>query len=234
MSTPQWAVVWVESGEARLTSRDGRTWPLRAGSIFQRLPGAVHDVVRLTPTSWWYLALPAACHDAARAVGLPNIDLPAFTIRPPPGLAQRFRRAATALRDAPGNRLGPLLAELFSLAMDLHAAAAPAGPHTTAIERATALLAADPLRPWSTAGLARASGIGTHTFRRAFAAAHGCGPATYRLRLRLERAQELLATTGLRIPEVATHCGWSDPLQFSACFRRRIGLPPRSWRLARR
>lgn len=230
LSTPQWALAWIESGTAVLVDSAGRDWHLQPNSVFQRLPGAMHSVNRLEATVWWYLALPASCHQAARLIGMRSIDLPAFAIRPLPGLAQRFRRTAAALRIAPTERLGQRMAELLGLAMDLHAAAAMHAPHATAVERAARLLEEDPLRRWTTVGLAHAVGLGPHTFRKAFAAAHACGPAAYRLRLRLERAQELLAGTDLRIPAVGQRCGWDDPLQFSACFRRRLGVPPRAWR----
>jgi AraC-like DNA-binding protein len=229
-STPQWAVVWVESGLARLHDHGGSTWELGPDTVFQRLPDTTHDIRRLSATRWWYLALPAACREAARAVGATGLDRQAFIIRRPPGLAQRFRRAALALRSAPAHHLGGSLVELFALGLDLLAAGGTSALHGDAIRRAAELLAEDPLRPWSAAGLARAVGLGEHTFRKSFAATHGCGPGAYRLRLRLDKAQDLLATSEALIPEVAARCGWTDPLQFSAVFRRHLGAPPRTWR----
>ncbi len=230
-STPQWAVIWVEEGRATLHDRAGMTWELGPDTVFQRLPGVEHDIRRLSATRWWYLALPAACRDAAFAVGAPCLDRQAFAIHRPPGLAQRFRRIAAALRSAQAHRLGGSLAELFTLALDLLAAGGTSDLHADAIGRAVTLLADDPLRPWSTSGLARAVGLGEHTFRKAFAATHGCGAGAYRLRLRLDRAQELLATSNMPVTGIAARCGWNDPLQFSAVFRRKLGIPPRVWRL---
>lgn len=230
LSTPQWAVIWVEEGSAILHDRSGTAWELGPDTVFQRLPDVPHDIRRLTATRWWYLALPAACREAAHAVGAPGLERRASTIRRPPGLAQRFRRAALALRSAPSQRLGGSLAELFALGLDLLAAGAGSAPHAEAIGAAAALLAGDPLRPWTASGLARAVGLGEHTFRKAFATTHGCGPGVYRLRLRLDRAQDLLATTAAPVADIATRCGWNDPLQFSAVFRRKLGVPPRVWR----
>lgn len=234
MTTPQWALVWIESGAGTLMDGSGRSWELVPDTVFQRLPGRPLDVVRLAPTRWWYLALPAACHAAMRCVGLPGILRQAFPIRPIPGLAQRFRRCAGRLRDAPVDRLAGCLSELLALAVDLHAAGrADADLHAGPVARACRLIAADPLLPWTPAGLARRVGLGHHAFRKAFAATIGCGPATYRLRLRLERAQDLLAAGSLPVATVAARCGWGDPLQFTAVFRRHLGMPPRTWRRSR-
>ena len=48
--------------------------------------------------------------------------------------------------------------------------------------------------------------------------------------LRLDRAQELLRTTGLPVAEVAAACGYARPAHFAALFRARTGLTMSAWR----
>ncbi|MDQ0045458.1 helix-turn-helix transcriptional regulator [Variovorax boronicumulans] len=47
---------------------------------------------------------------------------------------------------------------------------------------------------------------------------------------RLERAKELLLTSGVRIGDIAQQCGFSDADYFSRRFRQQIGVTPRQFR----
>ncbi|GAA0319797.1 AraC family transcriptional regulator [Sphingomonas oligophenolica] len=52
-------------------------------------------------------------------------------------------------------------------------------------------------------------------------------------RVRLERACDLLAESGLPVAEIAFRCGFLDPGYFARQFRRRFGATPRDWRTQR-
>lgn len=49
-------------------------------------------------------------------------------------------------------------------------------------------------------------------------------------RLQFERARKLLSETDLRIPQVATKCGFRDPKRFTTLFREEFGAPPVTFR----
>jgi AraC family transcriptional regulator, transcriptional activator of pobA len=49
---------------------------------------------------------------------------------------------------------------------------------------------------------------------------------------KMTRARQLLAGTDLRVGEIASRLGMSDPAYFSRVFTRRHGMPPRRWRSA--
>lgn len=63
-------------------------------------------------------------------------------------------------------------------------------------------------------------------FRRTF----GASPSRYLMNLRIRRAQNLLLTTDRRISDIATECGFEDPLYFSRIFRKRCRFSPRKFR----
>ena len=50
------------------------------------------------------------------------------------------------------------------------------------------------------------------------------------LELRLARAEELLATTQLRVRQVAVESGFRSPCLFSATFKGQVGMSPAKWR----
>lgn len=52
----------------------------------------------------------------------------------------------------------------------------------------------------------------------------------YLTTLRMERAKEQLRVSGNRIIEVAEACGYRDVYYFSHCFRKHIGVPPKTYR----
>jgi AraC-like DNA-binding protein len=68
-------------------------------------------------------------------------------------------------------------------------------------------------------------------FQRQFKRATGCAPNDYFLRLKIRKACGLLATSSLRIAEIADRVGMADPYYFSRQFRRVTGSSPRAYRL---
>lgn len=58
----------------------------------------------------------------------------------------------------------------------------------------------------------------------------GCTPGNYYLRLRLERAQQLLQKTNMPIIDVAVSCGFESGSYFSKCVRGRFGISPTQMR----
>lgn len=77
---------------------------------------------------------------------------------------------------------------------------------------------------------ARQCGLSVSRFSEAFREHCGVSPMTYFTELRVQRACELLDTTGLQVGEVATRLGFEDALYFSRLFRKHTGMPPSAYR----
>ncbi|XNS33464.1 GlxA family transcriptional regulator [Halomonas cupida] len=58
-----------------------------------------------------------------------------------------------------------------------------------------------------------------------------CSPSRYYMRLRLNRARQLLKQTSLSIIDIAAACGFVSTPHFSKCYRECFGIPPREERL---
>jgi AraC-like DNA-binding protein len=80
--------------------------------------------------------------------------------------------------------------------------------------------------------LAERFGWSVRRFHTLFAEAFGDTPHRYQTRLRLDRAVQLLAGTGLPLAEVALASGYPDQTTFTRSFTRRFGQPPGAWRAA--
>jgi len=78
--------------------------------------------------------------------------------------------------------------------------------------------------------LARELPMGYSSFRKAFKRITGESPNQYHLKLRLERAKNLLTTTVLNINEVADQTGFESVFYFSKLFKKKNGVSPNSFR----
>lgn len=78
--------------------------------------------------------------------------------------------------------------------------------------------------------LAAAAGVTPGHLRTLFREHHGCPPARWHRRQRLELAKRLLGDPRLSLAEVAQAAGWADAAVFGRCFRAEVGQPPGRWR----
>lgn len=78
--------------------------------------------------------------------------------------------------------------------------------------------------------LSALAGLSVRHFSHAFKAAAGMTPHRYILRRRIERAKNLLRTTGETIEAIAERVGFSNQRQFSRTFARLTGSMPSAYR----
>jgi AraC family transcriptional regulator len=78
--------------------------------------------------------------------------------------------------------------------------------------------------------LARESGYSRSHFLRMFQAATGQTPHNYLIRLRLERAQDLIKKRTLSLVDVAMACGYSSHSHMTQAFRTILGVTPSEYR----
>ena len=57
-----------------------------------------------------------------------------------------------------------------------------------------------------------------------------CSPSRYYLRLRLDRARQLLKQSNMSIVEISAACGFISTPHFSRCYRKHLGVSPRDER----
>jgi AraC-like DNA-binding protein len=77
--------------------------------------------------------------------------------------------------------------------------------------------------------LARVANMPFRSFRRAFKQATGCAPSVYLLRLRIERAAELLTDADANVTTTAFDVGFDNSSYFTRQFRKVMGVTPREY-----
>lgn len=78
--------------------------------------------------------------------------------------------------------------------------------------------------------LAELAGLSQFHLCRAFKQATGLPPHRYQIKLRVERAKELLEASSLPISEIALAVGYDDQGQLARLFRKEVGTTPSQYR----
>lgn len=140
-------------------------------------------------------------------------------------------RQLLALLEAPRSKLEQE-EKLFNFLADLiirHARPSPRPPELhpqpPAVARACEYIRANLGANLSLKDLAQEAGLSSSHFHRVFLKTMGISPHDYLVRLRVEKAMELLGKGG-DMAEVALDTGFVDQSHFSRCFKRIIGTPP--------
>lgn len=81
--------------------------------------------------------------------------------------------------------------------------------------------------------IADSAGITEVHLRRIFSARASISPMRYVNHLRIEKAKNMLLDSNCTVSEVAYLSGFSDPYYFSREFKKRIGLSPSEFRIAK-
>jgi AraC-like DNA-binding protein len=85
-------------------------------------------------------------------------------------------------------------------------------------------------RPLTIDEVAREAAMSPFHFIRLFHALFGDTPHQFRIRTRLERAKQLLASGDFSVTEVCMDVGFSSVGSFSDLFARRVGTPPSAFK----
>lgn len=94
------------------------------------------------------------------------------------------------------------------------------------LQKIVALMAEKLDEPLSAADLARAAGLSVRQVERLFLRHLGQTPGRYYMRLRLERARQLLRQTNMPILDVAVATGFTSHSYFAQSYRQQFGRPP--------
>lgn len=234
------------TGRTAAVTADGRYDGVDFPGATTFVPGGHHRRSSYQDGTIDYVSLRLDRRRVAEAAGrdVAELEFRGFTNRPDPLL----HTLALALRDEVrhGGVAGALFAESLTTTLALHlvraysmaggAGAAVPGPLTgPSLRRVLTYIdehLADDLR---TATLAAVAGVTPHRFHRAFKGATGRPPHRFVTDRRLDRAAELLRSTGgPPIAAVAYAVGLSSQSHLTTAFRRRYGTTPAAYRSAAR
>jgi transcriptional regulator GlxA family with amidase domain len=96
--------------------------------------------------------------------------------------------------------------------------------------RAREIIEAQFARPLDIRTLSAEAGLSQYHFVRAFRQLFHETPHRYLLRMRIQKAKELLALTTMSVTDVCFDVGFESLGSFSATFHRIVGWPPSTYR----
>jgi AraC-like DNA-binding protein len=102
------------------------------------------------------------------------------------------------------------------------------------IERSIAFMASNLDRPLQVATLAARVNVSPSHYFALFKRQTGFAPIDYFIRLRMERARELLDATAVSVKEIAAMLGYNDPFYFSRAFKSVNRIAPTGYRARQR
>lgn len=127
---------------------------------------------------------------------------------------------ATALLEASQERaLGPKTESTFRGGL----------PHWQA-KRLTIYIEENLEQPIRSPDLIALTGLSTGHFFRTFKETFGQAPFAYIVKLRIERAQQMMLTTNHSLSQIALDCGMCDQSHLTRLFRQLVGMTPGEWR----
>jgi len=228
-----YSVVWCLRGHGRYHDDHGRTWEIHPGDLFFRFTDRQHGN-ELDPHGQWveaYIGFGAPLGQALVDMGAISAAAPVLTVGIDLVLLRTLIEYRDALRDAPERDLALHLGRFVHLHQDIIARAgqrAVKEPYEASLDQACQRLAREP--HISLHYLARECGLSYERFRKIFRERLGVSPHEYRIRRRIDQARTALHTEETSIQDIATRLGYANPFQFSAQFKRLVGMSPAAYR----
>lgn len=220
-------LLYVHSGKGRYRVGE-RVYPAAAGDLFYCPPGEVDDIMADRDDPFLLSGIEFVTRDGAfLRSSLP----PAVNLLPDPFCAQLVRemiREYTYGMTGGKDVCGHLLAALILRAVRLSQGGS--GDRRAAAAAMLDYIHANLERGVSCEELAQQFSYHKNTVNRMLREATGTSLRQYQIRLRLQRASDLLAYSGKSVQEVAELCGYRSAAFFSRQYRQKTGASPTALR----
>ncbi len=230
-----YALVYVIRGFGEYVDAAGVRHRLEPGSVFQRHPKKKHSTY-IDPDSDWaecFIDLNSSLYQGLASLGIIRDDVCVYQIGPDMGIEHAIYLLMTELEessemDLPGV-LVRMLEQLTRILRRCHGAG-ESEQINRMVEQGLQDLRGQVGRRLDLRRFCQDHGWGYETFRKAFRNRMGMSPGRYLVRRRMDVACQLLRSTQKAISEIADELGYRSPYEFSAQFKREIGMAPSRFR----
>lgn len=224
-------MLYLTHGHATYSDQDHQGVPITTGDIWQRFPNVLHSVTCHEFCRWYFVAVPSPVLDLLKIAGIKTVNQITFYIGKHRHINKRFERVQQQLHTGPHSQRPNCMMAMQQLMINLHQMAQHDSKNPASwLEEAQEQLSQKLDKRLKTQQVAETLNLSYAKFRKAFTQATGISPGQFRIRQRIEKAQEQLAGTSLSISKIADHLGYPDVYSFSAQFTRFSNMPPAQYR----
>ncbi|NRA38542.1 MAG: helix-turn-helix domain-containing protein [Planctomycetes bacterium] len=229
---PYFTIVHVLRGHGQLHVHGNRSYELSAGDCFMRLPGVEHSN-EVAPDSEWlevFFDLGPLLFSGLAKAGIIRSDPIVWQHGYDGTIIETCHQLGEALQTSSESDMPQLALRFQAVCVNLQSSMVADDQDTDSIEQACHLLSdasyhRDTLRDWC----AQRS-YDYERFRKDFKKRLGLSPGQYRIRRRIDHACALLQNSQLSIADIANELGYPSPYEFSAQFKRRMGMTASQFR----
>lgn len=232
------SLVYVIRGQGEYVDQHGKRYALKPGSLFQRRPGILHSNT-IDPDSDWYecfLDYGRETYAALLSMGILDNEASVYQIATEQRLDHTIAQFLEQLEQGAESDLPELFIGTLSLIRQImkqaHASTSE-DPVEQMIEKSCQDFGEMVHQRLDLKAYCQENGWGYERFRKAFRERLGMAPGKYLVRRRIDVACQTLRSTKKSITEIAWELGYQSPYEFSAQFKRQIGISPSLFRTGR-
>lgn len=233
-----YSLVYVIKGRGTYIDCENNKHSLSAGSIFQRFPGIKHTTI-LDPESDWlecYIDLGKNIFDLLVSMNIINTDIPVHKLKKGFSVEQEVFKKIGILENCKEHKLPDMVLESMKLLRSILVRSEEFDSDTypdNLIEFSCNEFTNDFRKRIDLRDFCRINGWGYESFRKQFKSSIGISPGKYIIRRRIDMACQYLRGSEKSIGEISYELGYKSQYEFSAQFKRQIGIAPSIYRKSR-
>lgn len=231
---PTFAVVFCLHGSATFVDHCGHRHKITPGHYLQRIPGHANSF-HLDPDSGWqefFIDLGSSLLPFLKAIKVANEEKIVGNAEIDARLLIEIWRLKVRLATCRELELPLVVGDMLKKTIEIlkRDNFERKDEEALFLEKACRYLSEDFPGKRDIRGFCRKNGWSYETFRKRFQERIGISPGQYRIRCRLNLSRDLLNMPRLSIAEIAEKLGYSSMYEFSAQFKKYMGISPTQYR----
>lgn len=233
---PFYSAVYVIRGRGTYIDHTGKSFELKPGTVFQRIPGREHSTILDPHSRWAECFIDFGSHIYSTFLEDMNIvdpDSPVLYMGTDRTVEEYVYSRMKEIENCEEQQLPDLLLNSLEFLRNLLKRGSEQKREKQSrnlIEESCREFSRDYKRRIDLRDYCRERGIGYESFRKQFKRMTGLPPGRYIIRRRIDLACHILLTTDDHISVIAGELGYKSPYEFSSQFKDITGISPRSYR----
>jgi len=229
-----YVIVVVLAGSGVFTDHQGLRHEIKEGMGFQRIPEKNHqfEIAKNQEYTEFFLHIPRSLYLEMKEYGFANEKSEVLFVEPLGIALNQVHQIAEKLEVYHDIQLPSVLLEICSFAFDLLRKSKEIKTpslHQEMIREACSILNKNFSEYIKLPEMAKSFHLSYERFRKIFKEVMGVSPGDYRIRCRIQYAQDLLINRKKNVGEIASELGYPDPFTFSKQFKKIVGYSPENF-----